>query len=256
MIKVKDVYEYLDSVFPFSTQCSWDNSGFLAGDINGEVKKIGFALDVTTETLNRAVKENVDLIITHHPLIFHPVKTLIKGDMPYEVVKAGVPLISCHTNFDKADGGVNDILAEILELKNVAPFPTCEGDNLGRIGACDPLSAEDFARFAAKKLRTTVSLVKGRRKIKTVAVVGGSGGEYVPDAVNAGVDAFLTGEAKHHQLLQAKNSGLTFIVAGHYETENPAMKKLISLIGSRFPGIENIDLRLSNPVSYISPEAF
>lgn len=256
MAKVKDISEFIDSIAPYDTKCQWDNCGILVGDENKQVNKIGFALDLTPETLRCAIDSNVDLIITHHPIIFNAQKSFLKGNMAYELAFHGISAISAHTCFDCAKGGVNDALCELMGLSDVLGVP---GEDcivpMARIGylSCEkPLTSLELAHLVSEKLNTTVSVVETDREIKRVALCGGAGMDFYFDAVNMGADAYITGEARHHELLLAKQTGVTLIVAGHFETENPAMAYLKKYIEQGFTNVETMLLNQSNPVKYIN----
>ncbi len=252
MVKVKDIFEFIDSISPYSLKCEWDNCGLLVGDEEKEVKKIGFCLDATSETLNDAIKKGVDLIVTHHPVIFKAQKNFLKGNIPFEAAKNGISIVSAHTCFDCAKGGVNDILAEILELKNITSIET-EGcaEPMLRIGEINETSSLEFSRFVAERLGTICRVIDCSNKIKKVALCGGAGMDFAHDAKLAGADAYVTGDISHHQMLGAKEIGLTVIAAGHFETEKPAMLKMEEYIKAEFNEPETIILKESNPVKFI-----
>lgn len=255
MATVKDISEYINSIAPYNTQCQWDNCGVLVGDENKAVSKIGFALDLTGETLNDAIKNGVDMIVTHHPIIFKAQKNFLKGNMAYELAFHGISAISAHTCFDCADGGVNDALCDILEIKNSEGVPCAECSvpmaRIGNLSFDKELTSLELAEFVNKKLDTTVSVVETDKKIKRVAVCGGAGMDFFFDAVNMGADAYVTGEIRHHEMLYAKEIGVTVIGAGHFETENPAMKYLKKYIDDKFPTLETMLLKQSKPVKFI-----
>lgn len=255
MPTVKRISDYIDTFAPYETQCSWDNSGILVGNKNRNVQKIGFALDLTAETLKEAVKEGVQLVVTHHPVIFHAQKSFLCGNMAYEAAKHGLDVISVHTCFDSADGGVNDVLCELLELTEVLPVESAESVRpIVRMGKTKCISPRELAIFVSRKLDTTVRLVDGGKNIEKVAVCGGAGMSFFGEAVAAGADAFVTGEIKHNEMLDAKNMGVTVIAAGHFETENPSMAALKEKVQAQFPEAECVLLKMSNPVEYIKEE--
>lgn len=254
MATVKDISLFIDSIAPYSTKCEWDNCGVLVGDETKPVTKIGFTLDLTHETLKDGIDKGVDLIVTHHPIIFMPQKSFLKGNMAYELACHGISAISAHTCFDCAKGGVNDTLCELLGLKDVIGV---EGEGctvpMARIGNLnEELTSFQLAELVSEKLETTVSVVDAKRKIKKVALCGGAGMDFFFNAVNMGADAYITGEAKHHELLMAKDMGVTLIIAGHFETENPAMANLKEYVSDAFPNIETVLLKQSNPVTFIT----
>ena len=116
MITVKMISAFINELAPYDTKSEWDNCGLLTGDGDSEVKKIGLALDLTSETLENAKRTGTDLVITHHPIIFKAQKNFLKGNMAFELARSGINAISAHTCFDCAAGGVNDVLLGILSL--------------------------------------------------------------------------------------------------------------------------------------------
>lgn len=252
MVNVKAVSDYINSIAPYSTQCSWDNCGILVGDENAAVKKVGLCLDLTSETLENAIKEGVDLIITHHPLIFVPQKSFLKGDKAFELANRGINLISVHTPLDCATDGVNDTLCRLLSVKNIETVETEETVvPMVRIGDVTEQSSIEFAGFVAKKLNTTCRVVDCENKIRRVAVCGGAGMDFINEVIKVGADAYVTGEMKHHEMLYAKDAGITVIDAGHFQTENPAMAKLKNKLEKEFSAIEFVLLEQGSPIKFI-----
>lgn len=252
MVTVKDISDFIDSFAPYDTRCEWDNCGVLVGDKEKEVKKIGFCLDLTKETLKDACEKGVDMIITHHPVIFKAQKSFLKGNMAFEAAFSGVTVLSAHTCFDCAEGGVNDVLCDILEIKNVIGVP-CEECTVPmvRIGDVEKQGSLEFARKVSQKLGTVCRVADGNNEIKKVAVCGGAGADFIDDAIKMGADAYVTGDMSHHEFLDAKEKGITVIAAGHFETENPAMVALMKKVSDNFSDIETVILKQSNPVKYI-----
>lgn len=252
MIKVKDISEYINQIAPYETKCTWDNCGILVGNPNDEVKKIGFALDLTSETLNDAKKNEVDLIVTHHPIIFKAQKSFLEGNPAFELAKSGINAISAHTCFDCAEGGVNDVLCEMLGIESPQGIESADCSvPMARVGKVEETEPSEFARFVAQKLGTTVRFVDGERKIKRVAVCGGAGMSFLDDVLSVGADAFVTGDISHHEMLEAREKKITVVAAGHFETENPAMTALKKRIQKKFPELETVLLSQSNPVRFI-----
>ncbi len=252
MVNVKVVSDYINSFAPYETQCSWDNCGLIVGDENKQVKKAGICLDLTAETLAKAKEQGVDLVITHHPLIFTPQKNFLCGDKAYELAVAGISLISAHTCFDCANGGVNDVLCELLGVVNVKGVETVEtAIPMVRIGEIKKQSSLDFARFVAERLGTVCRVIDCGNEIKRVAVCGGAGMDFYDEVINAGADVYVTGEIKHHEMLYAKEKGVTVIEAGHFETENPAMAALKNKLENQFSQIEFVLLEQTPPAKFI-----
>ncbi len=256
MRTVRDFYDYLDSIAPFSSQESWDNSGLLVGGLDREVSRLAVVLDLNEETLEQAISLEVDLIVTHHPVIFKAQKAFLDASVPYRLAENGISVIATHTPLDAAEGGVNDILADLLELTRVEVLSLGECEGLLRAGFTDCTSAEDFAAFVSEQLGADVRFCDGGKEIETVAVCSGAGAEFAVEIAEMGIDAFVTGDAKYHEFLDAKENGLTLIAAGHFETENPAMAILAGKLRGKFSETDIIVLSQTNPVQYLSKKEF
>jgi len=231
---VKDVFDYINSIAPFDKQCEWDNSGLLVGCSSNEAKKIGVVLDITPDAVKYAVKNGIDLIVSHHPVIFRALKAFLDGDAAYIMAQNGISAICAHTSLDYANGGVNDVLAEVLGFGKVNRL-TDEGESaIVRVAEIKETDAGSLAKLAAEKLSTGVRLADCGNKISKVALCGGAGGDFIKDAANAGCDAYITGDISHHEFLEALDLGLTLIAAGHFETENPVVAVLSEKIKEKF----------------------
>ncbi len=244
MAKVKDFYGYLNSIAPFETQEDWDNSGMLVGDMDAEVKKVAVVLDITHEEIKKAKAIGADLIISHHPVIFSPVKSVTKGSVPYELVASSINALCCHTPLDIADGGTNDSLAKLLGIE-----VTRTEDPILRLGTVEPTTAENLAGKIAKTLNTKVRYADAGRKIEKIAICTGAGCSLIEAAGE--IDAFITGDASHHNFLDCVQEGITLIAAGHYETEIVVVPVLVKKLQAQFPDIEIIDIKQENPIKFI-----
>ena len=244
MAKVKDFYGYLNSIAPFETQEDWDNSGMLVGDMDAEVKKVAVVLDITHEEIKKAKAIGADLIISHHPVIFNPIKSVTRGSVPYELVASSINALCCHTPLDIADGGTNDSLAELLGIE-----VTRTEDPILRLGTVEPTTAENLAGKIAKTLNTKVRYADAGRKIEKIAICTGAGCSLIEAAGE--IDAFITGDASHHNFLDCVQAGITLIAAGHYETEIIVVPVLVKKLQAQFPDIEIIDIKQENPIKFI-----
>ncbi len=244
MAKVKDFYGYLNSIAPFETQEDWDNSGMLVGDMDAEVKKVAVVLDITHEEIKKAKAIGADLIISHHPVIFNPIKSVTRGSVPYELVASSINALCCHTPLDIADGGTNDSLAELLGIE-----VTRTEDPILRLGTVEPTTAENLAGKIAKTLNTKVRYADAGRKIEKIAICTGAGCSLIEAAGE--IDAFITGDASHHNFLDCIQAGITLIAAGHYETEIVVVPVLVKKLQAQFPDIEIIDIKQENPIKFI-----
>ena len=244
MAKVKDFYGYLNSIAPFETQEDWDNSGMLVGDMDAEVKKVAVVLDITHEEIKKAKAIGADLIISHHPVIFNPIKSVTQGSVPYELVASSINALCCHTPLDIADGGTNDSLAKLLGIE-----VTRTEDPILRLGTVEPTTAENLAGKIAKTLNTKVRYADAGRKIEKIAICTGAGCSLIEAAGE--IDAFITGDASHHNFLDCIQAGITLIAAGHYETEIVVVPVLVKKLHAQFPDIEIIDIKQENPIKFI-----
>lgn len=244
MATVKDIYNFIDIIAPFSTQEEWDNSGLLVGDENKNVEKITFALDITSDVVNQAINNNTDLIITHHPLIFKPVSNVLSDSLIYKLIENGIGIISAHTNYDKAVDGVNDILCKTI---NAPEYEKVEGTCLNIAYLKNGISAEDFALFLRGRLGGVVRYNSIDKKIRKIAVCSGSGSDYLDMAKELNCDALLTGDASHHAFLDADEMDMLLVAAGHFETENIAIKQLADKVADEF-NVECLLASQSTPI--------
>lgn len=244
MAKVKDFYGYLNSIAPFETQEDWDNSGMLVGDMDAEVKKVAVVLDITHEEIKKAKAIGADLIISHHPVIFNPIKSVTRGSVPYELVASSINALCCHTPLDIADGGTNDSLAKLLGIE-----VTRTEDPILRLGTVEPTTAQELAGKIANTLNTKVRYADAGRKIEKIAICTGAGCSLIEAAGE--IDAFITGDASHHNFLDCIQAGITLIAAGHYETEIVVVPVLVKKLQAQFPDIEIIDIKQENPINFI-----
>ena len=261
MITVQDIYRCFDDAFPYCMQESYDNSGVMV-DSGQAVTKVVVALDITNAVVDYAASAGADLIVSHHPVIFHPLRHIEAQSPVYRLIAKGISAISVHTNFDIGEGGVNDQLASRLGLQQITPvFKVSEctvhgqrRDNfIGRAGRLpEEMTPAAFAAYVGEKLcgRTAMEYVDGGRPVRRVAVGGGACGEFIIECKANNIDAFVTGEAKHHELIWAADNGLTLIAAGHYATENVAIEALATTLTARFKDLPVFVTRLDNPLQY------
>ena len=246
---VKDIYDYMNSIAPFDTAEEWDNCGLNVGSFDKDVKKIYIALDVTNDVLEEAKSFGADLVITHHPMIFNPVSKILCDNLIYKAVASGMSFIASHTCLDKAAGGVNHCLANKIGIKNLKTY--AENDFL-KYGEIEPCTSEEFAKKIKSALGGAVSFRDSGKTIKTVALCSGGGGDLVAEAKNIGADAFLTGEAKHHEYLYSNDFGISMFVAGHFETENVVCEYLYNSLNEKFGNEIEIKVSdLKNPINHI-----
>lgn len=244
MATVIDIYNYIDSFAPFSTQAEWDNSGLLVGNENSVVNKIIFALDVTSDVIEQAKNVGADLIVTHHPVIFKPVSNVLNNSLIYKLIENNISIICAHTNYDKAIGGVNDILCKTI---NVADYEKIDDTFLNIATLDSTYTTEEFANHLKVKLNGAVRYNNLNKNISKVAVCSGSGSDYLSLAKELQCDALLTGDASHHSFLDADEMGIVLFAAGHFETEMIAIEPLLNKIKNVF-NVECILAKQNTPI--------
>lgn len=226
-MKVRDALGWINRFAPFETAEDFDNVGLLIGDADADVSRVLFTLDVTEETAQTAVRERAELIISHHPLIFSPIKRIdlgtVQGRIIATLITNGISVIAAHTCLDMAAGGISDALADVMELTDIN-----RADVYVRVGRLPkPVTADELgaAIEAAIGFRPRVYCAGGE-PISTLAVAGGAYGEGWAIAAGAGAQAYLVGEIHHHEILEACASGLTVYDGGHRATEMPGVRAL------------------------------
>ncbi len=252
MATVNQVYQIIDHFAPFSTQMAFDNAGFLVGRGETQVTKILVALDITPKVVAEAIALGVQLIVAHHPIIFNPVKSITDGDVTgrilLELAEHKIAAICAHTNLDAAQGGVNDCLANCLQLEDIAMLEVDGTDDqgrdygIGRVGTVHQvgLTAQQYAKFVSQQLGTGgVRYVQGKSAVSKVAVGGGSCGSMLHQAVKMGCDTFVTGDVKHDVFLEAAALGITLIDGGHGATERVVCPLVCNLLREK---LEDVDV--------------
>lgn len=250
MTKVTDVLEYIESIAPSYMAESWDNVGLLCGRKEKDVKKILVALDPFRNVIEEAIREKADLIVTHHPLIFGEKVMAVNeetetGRCLLTLVENGIAAINAHTNLDIAPGGVNDVLANTLGLKEIRVLnPAGYDEALGgygllRMGTVPEQSLESFLAHVKNALRCDgLRFVDGGKPVRKVAVGGGSCSGEMFEALEAGCDTFVTADIKYNTFRTAFENGLNLIDAGHFHTENPVVAVLAQNLQEKFPEVE------------------
>lgn len=229
-MNVQEIYDVINGFAPFETAESYDNSGILCGSLKNEVNGILVCLDVTSRSIEEAIRSGCNLIVSHHPILFHGRKNLTEDDpegrLLVKLVRNNINLIAAHTNFDFAPEGVSFRLAEALGLNGIEQL------ECGIVAGSLPetVSFEEFCGSLSAELDTVVRGYDSGKPIRKVAVCGGAGGEFYKDAINCGADAYVTGEIRYHDSLDAMDYGLSTFSVGHDSSERIAVKPLADMI--------------------------
>jgi dinuclear metal center YbgI/SA1388 family protein len=230
-------------LFPRDNAYEWDNVGIQVGTLNIEAKRILVTLDVTKEVVKEAIEKKVNMIISHHPLLFNPLDKIIfdtpRGWIIKNLIKHNITVYSAHTNYDTTDGGMNDEFARLLGMENVKLLD--EIDKIGRYGSIEKMHIIDFISFLKDKLDIeSVKVIGNDNKfIETVGISGGSGSKHMYQAKMRGCDCYLTGDITYHTALDAVGMGITLIDIGHH-AEKIFVKAIIRILSQQFKEVEFI----------------
>lgn len=261
-MKVKDVLTALERFAPLPLQESWDNAGLQVGLTEAEVSGALLCLDVNERIVDEAIAKGCNLIVSHHPLLFHGLKTISDGDtVQRTVVKAirnGIAVISMHTNMDNARGGVNFKIAEKLGLTDVDFISpkTVAGVEAGSavMGSLPhPIAADDFIIAVKKAFDVECALCNEllRRPIVKVAICGGAGDFLLDEAIAASADAFITGEM-HYHVYAGHEQQIQICVIGHYQSEQYTAEVFKAIIDEAYHGLPTFVAETNtNPIMYL-----
>ena len=231
MTTVYDIVRFMESIAPQSKKESWDNVGLLCGRRDKQVTTVLVALDPFEDVAEEAVKLGADLIVTHHPLIFHPLYSLTDdtaiGRTAATLLRHDIAAFSAHTNLDIAPQGVGACLAAALGLEDSSGIEPIEKTADGVWGL-----------HVKQQLHTpAVRYAPASEKVHRVAVGGGACADEWKSALAAGCDTFVTADARYNDFWDARDAGLTLIDAGHFYTENPVCTYLQQILQEAFPEI-------------------
>lgn len=233
MVTAKDIFENLCALAPLELQLSFDNSGFLFGRETAAVTKALLALDVTSTVVDEAIELGAELILSHHPLIFSPLKS-VTDEKLLRLAQHQIAVISMHTNLDIAQGGVNDALMAALGAQVLGGLDEYGCGRVGRLGKA--MSMEEFLPFCKAVLKTSgLRYYDSGRQVFKLAVMGGSGGDSLETAYRLGCDTYLTADIKYHQFLEAQELGINLIDGDHFCTENLVIPVLAQRLRAAFP---------------------
>ena len=250
MASVKEIRDYFEQVIPSYMKLDFDNVGLLVGFCGSEVHTVLTALDITDSVIDEAVMTGAQLIVSHHPLLFDPLKHVTdddsKGRKVIRLIQNGISAICLHTNLDTAEGGVNDCLMEVLGgrvtglLDPHGSHPDGRPYGVSRLGELPaPVDFQDFLVRTKQRLHSDgLRYVDGGHPVYRIACCGGAGGADMWKAAAAGCDTYLTADLKYDHFLSAKELGLNLIDGDHFCTENVVIPHLRQLLLKRFPELQ------------------
>lgn len=256
-MKIREVIDALERFAPLPLQDDYDNSGLQVGTTETEVSGALLCLDVTREVVEEAISTGCNLIISHHPLLFRPLKRLTDdniGSIVIDAVRAGITIYASHTNLDNASSGVNMRIAQILGLTQVKPLDEHpDGNGAGIIGLFkEPLTEQELLALIKQKFDVTCIRHNGElgRRISRMAVCGGAGAFLADKAVEEGADAFMTGEIGYHRFF-GYDGVIKLIETGHFESEQFTVDLIADILNEEFPGLKVLKTTSkTNPINY------
>jgi dinuclear metal center YbgI/SA1388 family protein len=253
MPTVKQIIDIVDQIAPFALAESWDNSGLQVGDPEWPVSKVLVALDATDQALAQAEKSGCDMLITHHPLIMSPEKQIDFSQMPGSAIlisaRSRIAVVSAHTNLDKASGGLNDYLAEKLDIfctdvflaeamKNETPDQIQGLGRLGQLGGT--MTLEQLACRIKEKLGISRVRLIGNPEnmVSTAALCSGAGGSLTTQFLGSGMDVYITGDLKYHEARDIELHGKSAVDVGHFSSESIAVELLKNRLRQMFDAVK------------------
>lgn len=241
-MEIRELIDKLEEKYPFSLQESWDNSGLQVGNPEDELKNVLISLDLEEEGIKKAIGNDCNLIITHHPYFFSGAKVIDFRNNFYKrlqmAIKNDITIYAFHTNLDIADGGLNDNLCDILGIKGTKVLEKDKDLGLGRFGTIIRQNATDYIGEIKTKLKAEGLVVYGDidKEIQKVAVCGGAGAGLIEDAISNECDLIVTGDVKYHDGMDLANEGIIIVDAGHFASENHVIFMLEDEIKKMFDG--------------------
>lgn len=259
MTSIKDIIETLEHFAPLPLQEDWDNAGLQIGLTETDASGVLLCLDVTEQVVDEAISKQYNLIVSHHPLLFHGLKQITDADYVQRVVikaiRNGIAIVSMHTNLDNAVDGVNWKIAEKLGLVNIR-FLSNNADTESGSGAigefAEPVAAKDFVEKVKQSLECDCVMTNEllARPIRRVALCGGAGAFLLNEAINQKADAFLTGEMHYHEYFGHEQQ-IQIAVTGHYESEHFTTEIFRDVLKEQYPSLHlEISQTVTNPIRY------
>ncbi|MHC4877158.1 MAG: Nif3-like dinuclear metal center hexameric protein [Planctomycetota bacterium] len=247
---VSDIVNFLEGFAPPELAEDWDNTGLLVGADDAEVSSIMTCLTLTPDVAAEAIEKQAGLIVTHHPILFRGVQQITgrssEGQMLLDLIRAGIAVYSPHTSYDSALAGINQQLAEMLELSDIKSLrPIGEPGTEPSLGSgrYGDLSAATTLGDLIDRVKPIVNVEQTwyvgdlTKSIRRVGIACGSAAEFMRDAAALDCDVLLTGEARFHACLEARTLDIALILPGHYATERPAMENLAQRLTTEFPSL-------------------
>lgn len=246
---VNDVIKEMEKIAPTYLKEDFDNVGLMVGDRSKEVKKVLLALDCTLNVIEEAKRENADLIITHHPLIFRRPSNIttdtLQGKKIIELIKNDISLYSSHTNLDSVENGLNSTIVSLLGFEECAILEANKKEQSAGIGRLVSLNESISLEQLVDKVKKALSInhlrvVNGNDKITKIAIINGSGQDFIGKAVSLGADCIITGDTTYHFASDYKELGISILDVGHFASEQLVFFNVMKKLEEKFRDIEFI----------------
>lgn len=248
MPSIADIAAFLNDFAPLRLAAEWDNVGLLVGDDSKSASRVMMCLTVTPASVAEAVREKAELIITHHPFPFQPLRRITTADpagrMLLQLIGSNIAVYSPHTAFDSAAAGINQQLAEGISLADIQPLERDAIDPRLGVGRYGRVPGGTSLEVLANRLKHFLNLsglqMVGQpdNEVTLVAIACGSGADVLDAALLAGCDCFITGEARFHACLEAEARGAAMLLTGHYASERFAVERLAEIVAEKFPSLK------------------
>lgn len=255
VIKCKDIASVIERLAPVTLAYDWDNVGLLCGDMEQEVSKVLLSLDVDLGVVEEAVSIGAQMIVSHHPILFDPIRKLTQqspeGRLLRALIKNDICCYAAHTNLDIAEGGLNDLLAAKIGLCNVEilEYTQDQTAGIGRIGnLAKPIKLSELAKQIKSALGVDFLRYSGNadEMVSRIAVNTGGGTALIPAAIAAKADVFITGDYKYSQIRNLVEHGMKVIDVGHYDTEIIVCELLYNYIFKQFGDAVSLEISKAN----------
>lgn len=256
-MKCYEIIEKLETLSPASYAESWDNIGLLAGRRDKEIETIYIALDATDDVIEEAIRLKADFLLTHHPLIFHKLSRVNTDDFigrrVFQLIQNDICYYAMHTNFDvmgMADAAADELKLHNSQVLNVTYEDDISKEGCGRYGRLPrKMSLGECAELVKEAYRVPNVKVFGELAdmVETAAVMPGSGGSYIQDALQAGAEVMITGDIDHHEGIDAVAQGLNIIDAGHYGIEKLFIPYMKEFLQRELQGVKLYEAKIKEP---------
>lgn len=257
----------IEEIAPLQLQESWDHSGWQLKLTDGDLQRVLIALEINEQVIEEAAAKGAEVILTHHPLLFSPVREIdcgtVTGNNLIKLIRYGISVYASHTPFDKCEGGNNDEIGALLKLREVQPMEG-EAEGFCRCGQLPySMTAAEFADYAAEALGISKKYFSFAGTpgdmVQKIGWCSGAGAEFLDAAFDAGCDLFLTGDVKYHTAQHAREIGMNLLDCGHYGTEAIFSETMKRQLAARLQPQDDLQLLLSqtdlNPFALLDDKA-